>query len=79
MVEDGGIGLVLWFRLRRSLIVTIMVIVTIITLPPRVVSARFRVSMLCVGYEPTYPTGKEILSFREVNIYLDASRYVCWS
>ena len=58
------------------LIVTIMVIVTIITLPPRVVFARFRVVILCVGYAPIYQTGKESLSFREVNNYLDASRYV---
>nr|DAK00906.1 MAG TPA: hypothetical protein [Caudoviricetes sp.] len=53
-----------------------MVIVTIITLPPRVVFARFRVVILCVGYAPIYQTGKESLSFREVNNYLDASRYV---
>jgi len=48
------------------LIVTIMVIVIITTPPGMVESARFRVSMLSVGYEPTYDTGKESLSFRKV-------------
>jgi len=43
-----------------------MVIVTITPPPGMVESARFRVYMLSVGYEPTYDTGKESLSFRKV-------------
>ena len=40
VAEECGIGLVPLCRLRRSLFVAIVVLVPIITLPPRVVFAR---------------------------------------
>ena len=46
-----------------------MAIMVLVPMAPplgMVVSARFRVYMLSVGYEPTYDTGKESLSFRKV-------------
>ena len=40
VAEECGIGLVPLCRLRRSLIVAMLVVVAMVTLPPRVVFAR---------------------------------------